>query len=476
MPAKLVDDVDAPEALPRLLDRLRCTACELATSAGTTIGSPPPPPSRDGERDLLDSCVPPCDQRRRCAPAAPNAIAVSRPMPTRRSTTTLPRKCSEPCHAFRSSSHRASLPRRDATHFPSRERHPRPGAERGCPSPTWFSEPQLRGVAHSFSLSRHAAAGGNRGACAAWRTGCAWRRSRAGGRRSELRATCSSKALPFIDAIFMTTADDVDGRLPRGGELHTAGRVFTMALIVFGVGTTLYLLTIVAETLLEVGTCRTLGRARMQRTSTNVRPSSSCGGCWTLLDASGVRGARRQSVERVVIDSTRPSRTKAARRGRSSSAPRRPDEVLERAGISARDRHRDAVGSRQRLRHAVGAREKNPRGAASARGETEAGSGACVFPRRRRSGDLGLSDGGMRVAASILRPPVVDFEISDAGPRRDHRPRGELSTRELASRARPIEVPERARTRARSPSKPEGGSIRLIPEAGTKSPRATCWS
>jgi voltage-gated potassium channel len=277
------------------------------------------------------------------------------------------------------------------------------------------------------------------------------------------------EGMPFIDAIFMTvtTMSTVGYREVR--ELHTAGRVFTMALIVFGVGTTLYLLTIVAETLLEGHLQDFWGRARMQR---NIDELSGhvivCG--YGRFGRAVCDELARQDVERVIIDSDPAVESELIAAGAAHIVGSAlSDEVLERAGIArARAIVIATPSDPDNVFVTLSAREKNPHVRIHARGETEAG-----LRRLRLAGaDQVISAyqmGGMRVAASILRPSVVDFlEISTPG-------RGEtidLEELRLDAGARiagaTIEALEREHGRVRVVAvKPAGGAIRLIPEAGT---------
>jgi voltage-gated potassium channel len=277
------------------------------------------------------------------------------------------------------------------------------------------------------------------------------------------------EGMPFIDAIFMTVTTMSTVGYREVQELHTAGRVFTMLLIVCGVGTTLYLLTIVAETLLEGHLQDFWGKARMQR---NIDELSGhvvvCG--YGRFGRAVCDELARQDVERVIIDSDPSVESELRSAGASyvlGSAL--SDEVLERAGVA---RARAVViatpSDPDNVFITLSVREKSAGVRIHARGETEAG-----LRRLRLAGaDQVISAyqmGGMRVAASILRPSVVDFlEISTPG-------RGEtIDLEELridagaAIAGTTIEVLERGQGRVRVVAvKPAGGAIRLIPEAGT---------
>lgn len=277
------------------------------------------------------------------------------------------------------------------------------------------------------------------------------------------------EGMPFIDAIFMTVTTMSTVGYREVQELHTGGRVFTMLLIVCGVGTTLYLLTIVAETLLEGHLQDFWGKARMQR---NIDELSGhvvvCG--YGRFGRAVCDELARQDVERVIIDAD--PNVESELRGAGASyvlGSALSDEVLERAGVA---RARAVViatpSDPDNVFITLSVREKNAGVRIHARGETEAG-----LRRLRLAGaDQVISAyqmGGMRVAASILRPSVVDFlEISTPG-------RGEtidLEELRIAPGASivgaTIEAIERAHGRVRVVAvKPGGGAIRLIPEATT---------
>lgn len=275
--------------------------------------------------------------------------------------------------------------------------------------------------------------------------------------------------MSFDDAIFMTVTTMTTVGYREVRELDTAGRVFTMLLIVFGVGTTLYLLSVMAETLLEGHLQDFWGKARMQR---NIDELSGhvivCG--YGRFGRAVCEELERQNVERVIVDCDGGLEGDLRAAGASyviGSAL--SDEVLERAGIArARAIVIATPSDPDNVFVTLSAREKNPQVRIHARGETEAG-----LRRLRLAGaDQVISAyqmGGMRVAASILRPSVVDFlEISTPG-------RGEtIDLEELrldpgASIAgATVASLEREGPRVRVVAvKPAGGAIELIPEPET---------
>lgn len=272
-----------------------------------------------------------------------------------------------------------------------------------------------------------------------------------------------------LDALFMTVTTISTVGYREVTPLHTTGRIFTMVLIVCGVGTTLYLLTIVAETLLEGHLSDFWGKARMQRHIDQLSGHVVvCG--YGRFGRAVCDELARQGVERVVVDSDPGLEAELRESGASyviGSAL--SDDVLERAGIA---RARAVViatpSDPDNVFIVLSVRERNPELRIHARGETEAG-----LRRLRLAGaDQVISAyqmGGMRVAASILRPSVVDFlEISTPG-------RGEtidLEEVRLERGARlagaTIASLERDHARVRVVAvKHEGDAIQLIPEPGT---------
>ncbi len=69
----------------------------------------------------------------------------------------------------------------------------------------------------------------------------------------------------FLDALYQTVTTVATVGFREVQPLDTAGKVFTMALILFGVGATLYAFSVLIETLLEGRLNELLGRRRMNR-------------------------------------------------------------------------------------------------------------------------------------------------------------------------------------------------------------------
>lgn len=217
----------------------------------------------------------------------------------------------------------------------------------------------------------------------------------------------------FMDALFMTvtTLSTVGyGEIIR---LSPAGRLFTMLLIVTGVGTALYLLTAIAEQVVE-GRFRDLfGRNAMQRRIEQLEAHVVVCGFGRLGRVVAEQVAERK-VPLVIVDANPALEPDLVRLGMPyiiGSAL--SDDVLERAGVRrARALVAATASDPDNVFITLSAREKNPGIVIHARGESDGG-----LRRLRLAGaDQAISayqSGGMRIAASILRPSVVDFlEIS----------------------------------------------------------------
>ena len=220
----------------------------------------------------------------------------------------------------------------------------------------------------------------------------------------------------LLDALFMTITTITTVGYGEIVPLSSAGRIFTMLLIVFGVGTALYLFTVTAELLIEGRLRDFLGRRAMERRIEHLEGHVIiCG--YGRLGRVVASELHRSDVPVVIIDANPATRDELDRAGLPfviGSAL--SDEVLERAGIGRARAIVIATSSdSDNVFITLSAREKNPAIAIHARGESEGG-----LRRLRLAGASQVLSayqmGGMRMAASILRPSVVDFlEISTPG-------------------------------------------------------------
>lgn len=111
-----------------------------------------------------------------------------------------------------------------------------------------------------------------------------------------------------IDALYqtVTTVSTVGFREVR--PLSTAGMVFTIVLILFGVGAALYTFSVLIETLLEGRLQDLLGRRRMERNIESLRDHLViCG--WGRVGQSIAAEASQAGQELVVIGCSGPAPT-----------------------------------------------------------------------------------------------------------------------------------------------------------------------
>ncbi|HUY20665.1 MAG TPA: potassium channel protein [Candidatus Binataceae bacterium] len=219
-----------------------------------------------------------------------------------------------------------------------------------------------------------------------------------------------------IDALYMSV---ITVSTVGYGEVHpldTAGRVFTIVLIVTGVGTVLYLLTSIGELIIEGRLREQLGATAMQRRIHHLKGHVIiCGfGRFGRVVAEELIA---NSVEIVIIEPDAAKESTLAR----LAAPyimgsALDDAILTEAGVATARALVAAIGSdADNVYVTLAAREKNATLSIHARGESESG-----LRRLRQAGaDQVVSAyqrGGNRVAAMILRPAVVDFlELATPG-------------------------------------------------------------
>lgn len=224
------------------------------------------------------------------------------------------------------------------------------------------------------------------------------------------------EGMPIIDALYMAVITVSTVGFGEVQPLSPQGRLFTIALIVVGVGSAFYLLTTAAELVLE-GTLRDFfGKNTMRRKIHDLHGHVIvCG--YGRLGKAVVEELIREDVPLVVIDSD-PARENelTAMDLLHVIGSALEDSVMEQAGVaSARAVVVATASDADNVYITLSVREKNPDAFIHARGDSEAG-----LRRLRLAGaNQTLSAyqwGGMRIAASILRPSVVDFlELSIPG-------------------------------------------------------------
>lgn len=276
--------------------------------------------------------------------------------------------------------------------------------------------------------------------------------------------------MTFIDALYMSVITVSTVGFGEVKPLGPGGRLFTIVLIVVGVGSVVYLLTAVAELVIEGSLRDFFGRSAMNRKIHNLHEHVIvCG--FGRLGRAVVEELKRHQVPMVVIESDPAREPELSASGLLYVIGSALEEtVIEEAGVrTARAVVVATASDADNVYITLSAREKNPRALIHARGDSEAG-----LRRLRLAGaDQTLSAyqwGGMRIAASILRPSVVDFlELSVPGRE------SEVDLEEIKVEAgspidgRTIAEIERANARLRVVAIKRGDEpISMIPESASR--------
>jgi voltage-gated potassium channel len=213
----------------------------------------------------------------------------------------------------------------------------------------------------------------------------------------------------FIDALYMTVITITTVGFTEVHPLSFAGRIFTIFLIIGGVGGALYTLTTIVQYILEGQFGITMGRRRMKTRIARLKGHFILCGYGRV----GEEIARAFSEERapfVVIDHNEERLAKAEKDGYTFLlADATSDEVLKEAGI---ERARGLVA-------ALGSDTDNTYITLSARGlrpdlfiEARSSGREAEVKLKRAGADRIISPhiiGGHRMAMLALRPAVVDF-------------------------------------------------------------------
>jgi voltage-gated potassium channel len=273
-----------------------------------------------------------------------------------------------------------------------------------------------------------------------------------------------------LDALYMTVITISTVGYGEVKPLGTGGRIFTMALIVTGVGTAFYLLAAVTQFVVEGQLREMVGRVAMKRKIEQLEGHIViCGfGRMGRVVADEVT---RSGGQAVVIERDAVCEADLAARGLlyviGSALENR---VLDEAGVGrARAIVVATASDADNVYITLSARAMNPKIAIHARGESEAG----LQHLRMAGADQAISAyqwGGLRLAASIMRPSVIDFlELSFPG-------RGaEIDLEEIrvaedsALVGQPIGAVEQSSTRLRIVALKRGSApSTLIPDPATR--------
>jgi len=213
----------------------------------------------------------------------------------------------------------------------------------------------------------------------------------------------------FLDSLYMTITTITTVGFMEIHPLSTAGKIFTIFLIIGGVGGALYILTTMVQYILEGQFGITMGRRRMKAKIARLKGHFIlCGYGRVGREIARVFNEERASF--VVIDNDKEQVAKAESYGYLCLlADATSDEVLKEAGI----------GRARGLVAAVGNDTANTYITLSARGlhpdlfiAARCSSSEAESKLRRAGADRVISPhiiGGRRMAMLALRPAVVDF-------------------------------------------------------------------
>ena len=273
-----------------------------------------------------------------------------------------------------------------------------------------------------------------------------------------------------LDALYMTIITISTVGYGEVKPLSEGGRIFTMGLIVTGVGTAFYLFAAVTQFVVEGQLREFVGRAAMKHRIDQLEGHVViCG--FGRMGRVVAEEMARSGGEAVVIERDPAREMELAAGGLLyvlGSALE--DRVLEEAGVRrARAIVVVTASDADNVYITLSARTMNPKIRIHARGESEAG----LQHLRMAGADQAISAyqwGGIRLAASIVRPSVVDFlELSFPG-------RGaEIDLEEIRVAkgstlvGQPISAVEQSATRLRIVALKRGGApTALIPDPATR--------
>ncbi|MCP4003817.1 MAG: potassium channel protein [bacterium] len=215
--------------------------------------------------------------------------------------------------------------------------------------------------------------------------------------------------MTWFEGLYMTVITVSTVGYGEVRELSNAGRLFTIILIVTAVGAALYLLTLLAQTLIEVSLRELImGDAMQKKIERLENHVILCG--FGRFGRIVTEELQRNGFDMVIIEQNEEHRRDLDKLGEAyviGSAI--SDDVLEAAGISRASQIVAATSSdSDNVFITLSARESNPNIRIHARGETDS-----ALRRLRLAGAHHVTSayqlGGLRMATSVLRPSVVDF-------------------------------------------------------------------
>jgi len=212
-----------------------------------------------------------------------------------------------------------------------------------------------------------------------------------------------------LDAFYMSVITISTVGFGEVKPLSPGGRLFTIGLIVTGVGSAIYLFSVIGELVVEGRLREFLGKSAMNRKIHGLQQHVIvCG--YGRFGRAVVEELTHKAVPMVVIETDPAKQAELDAVGTLHVlGSALEDAVLDDAGVSAARAIIVATGSdADNVYITLSAREKNPKILIYARGDSDAG-----LRRLKLAGAdqvvAAYQWAGMRIAASIVRPSVVDF-------------------------------------------------------------------
>jgi voltage-gated potassium channel len=277
------------------------------------------------------------------------------------------------------------------------------------------------------------------------------------------------EGMSLIDGLYMTVITITTVGYEEVQPLGTTGRVFTMVLILTGVGTAFYLFAAITELVVEGRLRDFLGKSAMHHKINQLHDHIIvCG--YGRFGRVVVEELRAAGMPMVVVDNDAAKEAELVRTGLLYVIGSALDEqTLEQAGLgAAREIVVATPSDADNVYISLSARAKNPQIRIHARAESEVGL--------RHLNLAGVTQAisayqwsAMRIANNIIRPSVVDFlelVIPGRGDEVDLEEIRVMPDSQLAGK--PISVLEQEGERLRIVALKRGATpISIIPDAST---------
>jgi voltage-gated potassium channel len=209
-----------------------------------------------------------------------------------------------------------------------------------------------------------------------------------------------------LDAVYQTVTTITTVGFRELHPLNPAGKIFTIVLILAGVGTAFYMFSVVLETLVEGHLRQLLGRRRMERDIARMSGHAIvCG--WGRVGRAVGGYLAGQGAQVVVVDNDAERVATVPHAALAGDVT--DDDVLRKAGIMRARALVAAINTdAENVYVTLSARALRPDLVIIARARTEASE-----PKLLRAGATRVVNpqriGGQRIAAAALQPNVVEF-------------------------------------------------------------------